>query len=525
MSLSMNALGAILAALVTYVAPDGVYLDEGANHGVRVGDTVQIGKHTLTVVTVAPGQSRTGPPPDPFALSVGATANINRTGEAAAPAEAEPRKPAAPAIDESSALAWWPAAGDGWLEPRPLPDGSTRPIDPQTLRIAGVLGVGGRAVGHGDLTWRAEAYSRLAIDDAHFWYRHDARLNLDRHNGRWPESPLDIRRLEAGWREAGWGLRGGRMMLHDPLAATSLDGAALELRDVGLDRVEIFAGLAPHPIDVGPRIDNPQVGVSAERTFDCGDDGDGLTVRATALMSAFDGGLDRAALAPDVSLYAGPLRVLARAEFDAHPGRPQFAPVEASRLFGSARFEVTDWLDVQARYDRQRLARLPSYPGQVTPAPADTRQSGFADIRLDGGGLGVLRLSSGVADGRDGWTIVPGVDYWLALTDHLDLSLAGFQRRGVYTHVLHGRAGLAVRWDAPWPISLDLGLRASDVRHLDRGELSHTEITGELGLWTATPVGFDVRLTAERTGQALAGPDAPEAATVLFGDLRWRFGD
>lgn len=521
----MNALGIILAAVVTYVAPDGIYLDEGATHGVRVGDAVQVGKQTLTVVAVSPGQSRTGPPANPFALTVGAEARVQKTGEATAKADPGPREPAAPAVDADAAAAWWPAAGDGWIEPRPLPDGATVPQGPTELRIAGLLGLRGRAVGQGTLGWRAEAYTRLAVDDAHFWYRHDARLNLDRHGGRWPEAPVDVRRLEAGWREAGWGLRGGRMMLHDPLAASSLDGAAVEVRDVGLDSVEIFAGVAPHPIDRIPEVRNPQVGVAAERYVELGDDGDGLTLRATALVSAFGGALDRAALAPDISLYAGPLRLLARAEIDAHPGRAAHAPVEATRLFGSARVELTDWLDVQARYDRYAPRPLPSFPAQVTPAPADARQSAFADVRLDAGEFGVLRVSTGVSDGRDGWMIVPGVDYRVALGEHLDLSLGAFERRETYTDVRHGRAGLAIRWDAPWPVSLDLGARVTDVAHSDRAELNHTELTGELGLWMATPAGFDLRLSAERTGEALAAPGVIEPATVLFGDLRWRFGD
>lgn len=519
----MGPITVILAAVVTYVAPDGVYLDEGAADGVREGDVVQIGETRLTVVAVSPEQARTEPPPNPFALRIGAEARIQRTGAIRSPtADPGPRKATPPAIDAGVAAGWWPAAGDGWVEPRPLPDGARRPTEPAD-RVFGVLAIGGRLIDYGGATWRAEARTRLAIDDGRFWYRHDARLNLDRHEGRHPEAPLEVRRLEAGWLEAGWGLRGGRMVLADPLAAASLDGAALDIREVGLDTVRIFAGLAPHPFDLDPESRNPQVGVATTKRVDFGGDGDGLTVRATALVSGFDGALDRAALAPDLTLYAGPVRVLARAELDAHPDRTRQGPVQATRLYGAVRVELTDGLDAQARYDRYAPPDTPS-TAALGPVASTPRQTGYADLRLDGGSLGVARISTAVLDGADGPLVVPGLDYWVALSEHLDLSLGAFDRRDGRLHIVHGRASATLRWDAPWPISLDLGARVRDVGHADRAELDHTTLTGEIGLWMATPAGLDLRLTAERSAEARVGDGAVAPATVVFADLRWRFG-
>lgn len=530
--MSVSALGVILAAVVTYVAPDGLFLDEGADDGVRVGDVVQVGKQRLTIASVAPGRARTSPPTDVFAVKVGAQARIQRTGEPAISTPVEPRKASAPQIEDEAAVTWWPGAGDGWVEPRPLPTLDGRPARASALglgglglgglRIDGVLGLDGRLVELDDRRWRAGAYSRLAVDGERWWYRHDVRLDVDNHSGRWPEPPVDLRRLEAGWRGDGFGLRAGRMVLADPLAAASLDGAALGTGD-DAGRLQLFAGLAPEAIERTPDQRSPQVGLSGEARFELDAAGD-YTGRAaaTALISGFEGGLDRLALAPEVSVRGGPIRVMVRGEFDAYAGQSDSrSGVEATRLYGSIALELADWVDVQVRYDRYQTPDLPSLRG-AGPLLATTRQTAYGDIRFDLGAIGVTRASAALMDSPDGLLLVPGLDHWVALADWVDLSLAAFYRESTYDRLTHGRARLSFRWDAPWPTHLDLGARVNDAVFLDHDELSGTELTAEVGVWTATPAGFDLRLVAERTTGAT--PDAPSVPmTLVFGDLRWRF--
>ncbi|MCA9540057.1 MAG: hypothetical protein KC620_14265, partial [Myxococcales bacterium] len=281
-----SLLGALLAAIVTYVAPDGVYLDEGADDGVRVGDVVQIGEQRLTIEAVAPGRSRATAPPDVYALQAGMPAQITRTGAPAEEAPTTPRKATPPPIAADVAARWWPAAADGWTTPRPLPAGVSGHTAPTDTRVAGLLALDGQLIQLDALRWQAGATFRLAVDAGGFWYRHDARAHYDPTESRYNEPLIEVRRLELGWRGQGFGLRAGRMALADPLAAAALDGAAIAVGETAT--VQLFAGAAPDALDLRPEARHPQVGLAARVPFAVGDAVDG-EASATALASGFDG--------------------------------------------------------------------------------------------------------------------------------------------------------------------------------------------------------------------------------------------
>ncbi len=516
----MGALLAIgLAAVVTGVSVDGVYLDEGARQGVRAGDRVTIGPTTLTIVAVGPSTSRTDAPPDPFALRVGATADIARSGQPAEEAsKVGPRKPHAPDLDPVRAVDLWSVAPPAWTEPRPLPAGARAAAQPPSVRWRSVAGLYADTVwvdGANDL--RLTPYHRLDLDGGQdgerWWYRYDLRGSHDTWGQRHPRPAFDVRRLEGAYVREGWHLRGGRVTLGDPLAAATLDGA-----QVGLGQVRLFAGLAPEPLDRRPRLEQPQGGVAATHTVALGDDLE-LVADGTLFASAFEGALDRAALAPVVTLRSRTLLVVARAELDAWlDGTPEGrSGVDPTRLFALARVDLTDWLDTSVRYERYAAPPLPSLLDAGAPFTDVTRHTAWADARLRAGTLGDLTLSGAVFAGDEGESWSPGVDYRVAALEWLDTAIGWLGRRGDDHSVDDVHLGLTARADAPWPLAFDLGGRTTWLAYADRSDLDETTLSVEAGAWVTTPAGFDLRLAAEHT-------DARVPVTRVFTDLRWRLG-
>ncbi len=512
----MGALLAIgLAAVVTGVSADGVYLDEGAQQGVAVGDRVTLGPTTLTVVAVGPTSSRTDAPPDPFGVRVGATARIARSKQPAGPAPAAgPRKPQPPAVDPLRATDLWTAAPPAWSEPRPLPAGARAEAEPPSVRWRSVAGLYADTVWvDGERDLRLTPYHRLDLDGERWWYRHDVRGSHDTWGRRHARPAFDVRRLEGAYVHEAWHLRGGRMTLGDPLAAATLDGA-----QVGLGSLRLFAGVAPEPLDRRPRLEQPQGGVAATHTVALGDDLE-LVADGTLFASAFDGALDRAALAPALTLRGRRVLIVARAELDAWlDGTPDGrSVVDPTRLFGLARVDLAEWLDTSVRYERYAAPPLPSLLDAGAPFTDVTRHTAWADARLRAGALGDLTLSGALFAGDEGASWSPGVDYRVAALAWLDTAVGWFGRRGDDHSVDDLHLGLTARADAPWPLAFDLGGRSTWLAYADRSDLDETTLTVEAGAWVSTPAGFDLRLAAEHT-------DARVPVTLVFTDLRWRLG-
>jgi hypothetical protein len=506
----MPMLTIALAALVTYVAPDGVFIDEGTAAGVAVGDVVRIGGETLQITHVAAESCRTVPPKNLFAIRAGAPVAFVKHGVATASKPPGARAPHPPKVAADQAL--WTTATPAWAEPRPTTVTQAEGPAAPAIQITGVLGLRGTLQTFDGLEGRATLYSRLTARGDANWYAHDVRGTYDGYDSRYAPPLLQINRMEVGHRAQRWDAQAGRMRLGLPLAAGSLDGAAF-----GLASVRLFAGLAPDPWKMMPTTDRPQVGVSANRAFTVGPlQG---SADATALVSAWQGSLDRTALAPNLRLGNRRFQVTTRAEIDAYPTRttPDQRSVETTRLYSAARVTLTDWLDTSARYDRYRAPYTLGMLEGDAPYTTETRQTGWADLRLRGGAWGTLRLSGGALDDPRGLAWVPGVDYSLPLLDWLDSSLSWFRHTGPTDTLDHARARLVARFDTPWPTELDLGGQLVDLRFLDRAENNETELTGLIGLWMATPGGFDVRLAAETTA-------ARQPRTTAFGDIRWRFG-
>jgi len=508
----------LFAALVSYVASDGLFIDEGAADGVRPGDVVVVLGERLIVLDTTEHSARTGPPAHPFAVKPGTPAEVRSSGEAAsAPPPTKAPSPRPPAVSDAEAARWWTHAEDGWAEPRPWKrpsstdsgGGETQTVFRGDLGLRGTAladhGAGGETVGWTTL------YSRLDLERGGWWYGHDLRFNYDAHDGRSSYRPFEAWRAETGWRGHGWGVRGGRMALADPLAGGAVDGAAV---DLGPTR--IFGGVAPDMRSLEPSADAPLVGASAGGALQS--DGGRLRGDVWALASGYRGRLDRTAVAPQLRLVSDPVVATALAELDAYPdhnplGRPA---VDLTRLYLSTLVRPLTWLDASARYALRRDAVTRELQATGLPLTADLHHDLWLDARLDGGGLGTLVPSLGLLWDPAGQTTVPGLDYWVALARWLDGHASWFERRGPEVIVDQGRGGVTFRLDRPWLAELDAAARVDLIRLPERGE-EQVEPTVELGAWVRFPAGTSLRVSAEHSR-------ADRPRTLAFADLRWRFG-
>lgn len=505
-----------LPALISGVSAQGVFLNEGAADGVRVGDAVTIGTQKLTIVEVGPHHARTGPPADPFALKTGAKVEIERSGqrEGAVPAAEPVKLTPAPKLDPAKAPTLWSAAEDGWATPRPFApaDAAARAAakEPASAwRVRGDLSLttthiaaldGSRVTSVGTLG------SDLQLARDGFRYQHDVRVNgglpVDIVSEGYPW--VEARQLELGWEAETWGARGGRLLSGDRLASGPVDGAAFQLQSPG-DALhyggQIYGGLEPAPDTLAPRVSDRTAGLGAEIGGQVG----AFRVEATAGANTVAHGsrIDRIVVGPELLATSELLTFVAFTDLDFVPG------FVLSQLYGSAYVSIGPHADVGLRYDR---LDAPAF-GQ---ADAGARHDLWLDARLDAypGGTFSPRLGYLTDDAGETWS--PGLDYRVGLGRHVDLMLGYDYLRGPWQESHLGRARGTLRLDGSTLSELDLGVRAQQI-YPEAGLDADLEKTLELGAWLMLPADLDLHLYAE-------GTMAWQNRVVALADLRWRFG-
>ena len=525
-----------LVALVTGVSPDGLYLDEGADDGVRLGDVVTIvaagTQKKLAIVELAPHRSRTGPlaaasegtatPPsraesgDLFTIRVGSVAAIRKTGaprRAPAVAKLQP----APKLDPAQAPILWAAAEDGWATPRASGTPTLRPApaaQAETWRLRGDLSLttshvalldGSQSTSIGTLG------SDLEARRGRFLYAHDLRFNAGLPTDEVHESHpyVEPRQLEVGWDTGRWGARGGRLADTDRLASGPVDGAAFRVSSPGEGLHlggQVYGGLVPALDTLEPSLRDRTVGLAGE----AGGQAAGLRIDASLGANAIarDTALARVVAGPQLTVTGDAWSVLVFADTD---WKPAFT---LSQLYASAYGALTSHLDLGLRYGRQES---PAFAYEAD----GVRQDAWLDARLDFYPAGTFFPRLGYLNDSDGDTWLPGLDYRVAVTRSLD-ALAGYEyARGPWQESHQGRARLTWRLDTRFLAELDVGGRGTLVYPFSGpgGTSDATddfEKTGELGAWLRLPADFDLHLYAE-------GTMAWQNRVVALADLRWRF--
>jgi hypothetical protein len=506
---------AALPAVVSGVSPDGVYLDRGHLDGVRVGDVVHVGALALTVAEVGTHRARTSPPADPFSVRVGAAAEIDASAAtppagSSAPPKAAPR-PTAPKIEPAQVPALWAGAEDGWQAPLRF-EGTAPPAVAanETWRVRGDLSLttfhttaldGTRATSVGTVG------SRMSVERETLRYAHDVRFNAG--------LPFDVvadthplvepRQLEAGYASPTFGARGGRLRTDDRLASGPVDGAAVRLTSPG-ERLtfggELYGGLVPAPDTLAPETTRRTAGLGAQVAAHS----EGWRLEATAGANAVSGpgGLERLVLGPGLGLHGETLSLTAFTDVDLDPG------LVVSQVYASAYWTWSAHGDVGLRYGR---FEAPLFGHAAEGASHDV----VLDARFDLGAAGTLWPRFALLVDPVGESLVPGLDYRVALTRALDARLGYDYTRGPWQESHQGRGQLTWRPETGGVISeFDAGGRATRV-YPAAGPESDLEKTAELGAWLSLPGDLDLHLHVEGT---LAWQDR----VVALADLRWRVG-
>jgi hypothetical protein len=512
------ALLAALQAVVTGVSPDGAYLNRGSLDGVRVGDAVTVAGQTLTIAEVGPHRARTSPIADALALAhslrAGTHAEIGASGVAPAPASAAPAtpRPVAPQVDPAQAPVLWAAAEDGWQAPLPFAGAATTATAaaPASLwRIRGDLSLttfhsaaldGSRATSVGTLG------SRLAVEREALRYEHDVRFNggLPFEVVRDTHPLVEARQLELGYSTSGFGARGGRLRTDDRLSSGPVDGAALRLSAPG-ERLdyggELYGGLVPAPDTLAPDTARRTAGLGGRLGLRRG--GWAFETTAGANAIAGDGGLERVVVGPSLDLHDDTWAFSVFTDVDLQP------TLVFSQVHASAFWTWSAHGDVGLRYGR---FEAPLFGHAAAGAAHDV----WLDARFDLGAPGTLWPRLGLLVDPEGESLVPGLDYRVALTRALDARLGYDYTRGPQQESHQGRGTLTWRIDGAVLAELDAGARGTLI-YPAAGPAEDLEKTAELGAWLALPGDLDLHLHAEGT---LAWQDR----LVALADLRWRFG-